>query len=145
MSCLSCNIYLDLRNRLFLILFGVNAQKKVVVAKEANIPPKQAGWSDQRRTCSQCASNTHPVQKENEEDPKQDVRSVGDDLQDDLANEVLEAERDKEQDVASEESQVPKNASESQKVDAQEDEKVKHCPKTNQAVAPEEAKEGKAQ
>ena len=33
---------------------------------------------------------------------------VDDDLQDDLANEALEAEGDKEQDVASEESQVPK-------------------------------------
>ena len=33
---------------------------------------------------------------------------VDDDLQDDLANEALEAEGDKEQDVPSEESQVPK-------------------------------------
>ena len=48
--------------------------------------------------------------------------------------------------MASEESQVPKNASESQKVDAQEEaKKVQNCPETNQAVAHKEAEKGKAQ
>ena len=56
-----------------------------------------------------------------------------------------EAEVDEEQELASKESEVPKNASEAQNVDAQKDDKVQNCTETKQTVAPDKAEVGKAQ
>ena len=56
-----------------------------------------------------------------------------------------EAEVDEEQELASKESEVPKNASEAQNVDAQKDDKVQNYTETKQTLAPDKAEVGKAQ